>query len=218
MARIKDAGVMRALARSRFNDAGAMWELARSRPPGEEAEIVARYRATDQFKCAWEIIAPDPERQAECEHRIVYAILQIQREVLFAKRRKTIRTAVWKKDLKKRIKKLQAAEAAVEDEHLADRLIDERERMEKELAMLDKYAVVEKGKPPLSVVKASRQFIKQTSFYAGLAVSSLAFIGMVLGTTSPKCCSVTRMQISSIIWNDIPHRSPCMRLALTEAR
>jgi hypothetical protein len=69
-----------------------------------QAEIVARYRTTDQFKSAWEIISPDAERRAECEHRIVYAILLIQREVLFAKRRVKITTAEYKKDLAKRIK------------------------------------------------------------------------------------------------------------------
>jgi hypothetical protein len=134
--------------------------LAQNRPPGEEAAIIERYRATEQFKRAWEIISPDPERQAECEHRLVYAILLIQREAHIAKERfakglKTITTAEWKKDLKKRIKKLQAAEAAVEDEYLADRLSEGRERMEEELAYLDTHAVVQKGKPRRSEIKAT---------------------------------------------------------------
>jgi hypothetical protein len=118
-----------------------------------EAEIVARHRVTDQFKRAWEIIAPDPVRQGECEHRIVYAILLIQREVLATKRSTTRTTAEVKKDLKKRIKKLRAAEAAVRDEHLADRLTDERAGMEETLAHLDKYAVVQKGRPPRSKIR-----------------------------------------------------------------
>jgi hypothetical protein len=129
--------------------------LAQNRPPGEEAAIIERHRATEQFKRAWEIISPDPERQGECEHRLVYAIVLIQREVLFAKGRKKITTAEWKKDLKKRIKKLQAAESAVDDEYLADRLSEKRERMEEELAYLDTHAVVQKGKPRRSEIKVT---------------------------------------------------------------
>jgi hypothetical protein len=157
--------------------------VAQSRPPGEEAEIVARHRVTDQFKRAWEIIAPDLERQGECERRIVYAILLIRREVLAAKRSTRRTTAELKKDLKKRIKKLQAAEAAVEDERLADRLTDERERMEKELAMLNN-TVAQKGKPRRSETKEAavhqahellRRFgSKQPSLYRDGAWHNLA--------------------------------------------
>jgi hypothetical protein len=163
--------------------------LAQNRPPGEEAAIIERHRATEQFRRAWEIISPGPERQAECEHRLVYAILLIQREAHIAKERiargdKTITAAEWKKDLKKRIKKLRAAESAVDDEYLADLLGEKRESMEEELAYLNTHAVVQKGKPRRSEIKdtavhQARELIlrfssKQPSLYRDGAWHNLA--------------------------------------------
>jgi hypothetical protein len=116
----------------------------------KEAAIVARYRTTEQFKRALGIIAPNPERQIECEYGIVYAILAVKKAILAAKRIKTYTPAEQKKDLEKRIKKLRAAESAVDDDSLIDRLTREREYKE---FLLAHTLVAGKGKPQRSEIK-----------------------------------------------------------------
>ena len=53
--------------------------LAQHCPPEKEAAIAAQFRATRQFKRAWKIIEPDPQRRAQCEHELVFALIAVGR-------------------------------------------------------------------------------------------------------------------------------------------
>ena len=110
-----------------------------------ETAIVAKYRASPQFKRAWKIISPRPEHSAECEREIVYAI----RSVLVAKVDDRTSPAKAKKKLGQGAKKLRAAIPFVLGPSLAEGLKREAKFME---GRADKI-VVGKGKPRLSVAK-----------------------------------------------------------------
>lgn len=110
-----------------------------------ETAIVAKYRATPQFKRAWKIISPRPEYSAECEREIVYAILS----VLVTRSTTEPRPAEEKKKLGKGAKKLRAAIPFVLSPSLAEDLKREAKFMEE---WADSIAVG-KGKP-------RRQFAK----------------------------------------------------------
>jgi hypothetical protein len=113
-----------------------------------ETAIVAKYRASPQFKRAWKIISPRPEHSAECEREIVYAILSIL-VATKADADDRIPPAEEKKKLGKGAKKLRAAIPFVPSDSLAEDLKDEAKFMEE---WADSIAVG-KGKP-------RRQFAK----------------------------------------------------------
>ena len=69
-----------------------------------KAAAIQKYRTTAQFKDALKIIAPDPERQRECEDDVATALWGVE-----AAKTKVVRTpAQYKKDLKKLAKRLRA--------------------------------------------------------------------------------------------------------------
>jgi hypothetical protein len=112
----------------------------------EEAAIVAKYRATEQFRNAWEIISPNiPEHRSKCENEIVYAILVV-RFAKFGARRGNVN----KKHFLNRAKKLRAAEAAV---YFSVSLIDDLKREREALERMASSFSAGKGKPQRSKPK-----------------------------------------------------------------
>jgi hypothetical protein len=47
-------------------------------PPEKEVAIVARFRVTWQFKQAWKILKPDPQREVQCEREVVFALAGVE--------------------------------------------------------------------------------------------------------------------------------------------
>jgi hypothetical protein len=70
----------------------------------DKAAIVAKYRATTRCKHALKIIAPDPERQRECEDGVATALWGVE----CAAKIKWRTAAQYKKDLQKLAKRLRA--------------------------------------------------------------------------------------------------------------
>jgi len=102
----------------------------------DDAAIVAKYRATPQFRRAWKIIKPSHEHRPECEWWIVHAILRILNFKEYPP------PAEEKKELEKGIKKLRAAIPFV-----GLRLREGLKAQARMMEILAGTIVVEKGKP-----------------------------------------------------------------------
>jgi hypothetical protein len=109
---------------------------------GDDAAIVAKYRATPQFRQAWKIINPSREHRSECEWWVVHAILRILRFKEYPT------PAEEKKELEEGIKKLRAAIPFV-----GLRLREVLKAHVRIMEILADTIVVEKGKPRRSLGK-----------------------------------------------------------------
>jgi len=116
--------------------------------PAIEAAIVAKYRATPQFRRAWKIINPSREQRSECEWWVVHAILRVLNF-----KEQSAPPAEEKKELEKAIKKLRAAIPFV-----GPRLREILKVHIRTNEILADTIIVEKGKPRWSLAKTFAVF------------------------------------------------------------
>jgi len=115
-----------------------------------EAAILAKYRATPQFRRAWKMINPSREQRSECEWWVVHAILRVLNF-----KEQSAPPAEEKKELEKAIKKLRAAIPFVLPFTV---LAEDLESQAKLFEDWSGRVVITKGKPRRSSAKALAVF------------------------------------------------------------
>jgi hypothetical protein len=134
--------------------------------PEKEAATAARFRVTWQFKQAWKILEPDPQRRAKCEGELVFALVGVEnaREMdkksgstpgeqrkLLQKLAKTLRVAI---DLSVQMKRgpISWRPSARSWDSRVEFLKRYRKEIEEEVDCLDKHEV-KKGAPRQSIAR-----------------------------------------------------------------
>jgi hypothetical protein len=159
-----------------------------------EAAILAKYRATPQFRRAWKIIKPSREHQSECEWWVVHAILRVLNIKEYPS------PAEEKNELEKGIKKLRAAIPFV-----GPRLREILKVHIRTNEILADTIIVEKGKPRWSLAKTFAVFFAYELLVNFGSTPRLA-IAKERGTNFRRSCSGGR-KICLTIWKSSALRS-----------